>query len=120
MTDLNSLKESTGITPRDYCTDNTHGLPGTGWRLPRVDELMSIVDYGTYDPAINAVAFPGTNSASYWSATTYANNSGIRVGRYFDDGTSVDELDMSDTDYVRCVRGLPNRERLFKNNGNGR
>lgn len=44
------------------------------WRLPNVKELMSIVDYGRYSPAIDPTFFPNTQSLYYWTSTIYANN----------------------------------------------
>jgi hypothetical protein len=87
----------------DYCTDNSAGLPGTGWRLPSIGELMSIVYYGTYNPAINGTAFTGTNASHYWSATTYANSSGYAWYVNFYRGLVYFNV-KSGTLYVRCVR----------------
>jgi hypothetical protein len=39
------------------------------WRLPQATELLSIVDYGTSNPAIDRDDFPGTVASAYWSAT---------------------------------------------------
>jgi hypothetical protein len=73
----------------------------TDWRLPTRIELVSIVDYTVWDPAINAAAFPGTPIAYFWTASPYVP---IGVPSWcvnFQDGT---------TDYcfttsrVRCVR----------------
>lgn len=41
------------------------------WRMPTVKELSSIVNSGTYYPAINTAYFPNTISFPYWSSTTY-------------------------------------------------
>jgi hypothetical protein len=41
----------------------------TGWRLPTVKELASLVDRGCNGPAIDTVAFPNTPNYTYWSAT---------------------------------------------------
>lgn len=87
----------------DYCTDNTPGLPGSGWRLPSRTELMSIVYYGTYNEAINSVAFPGTNSLYYWSASTYAVSSDNAWIVYFYNG-NVNNNNKSNNNNVRCVR----------------
>ena len=87
----------------DYCTHNDEALPGTGWRLPSAGELMSIVYYGTYDSAINGIAFPGTNPSYYWSATTRADGSGDAWGVNFGYG-NVNSYGKSNTLYVRCVR----------------
>jgi len=40
------------------------------WYLPNITELLSIVDYSTYLPAINATFFPGTRTDNYyWTST---------------------------------------------------
>ena len=44
------------------------------WRLPDLNELLTLVDHGCHDPAINANVFPNTafptaSSDIYWSAT---------------------------------------------------
>jgi hypothetical protein len=86
-----------------YCWDLVLPAGGfTDWRLPGKDELVSIVDYGTYDPAINGSAFPGTNPSSYWSATPNAFHSGIAWSVNFSKG-QVDNR-WSSNYYVRCVR----------------
>ena len=45
----------------------------TGWRLPTRRELLSIVHHGAAMPTI-AAAFPGTQSAPYWSSAASAAN----------------------------------------------
>jgi len=88
----------TGISPNP-------GVTRVDWRLPTGDELMSIVDYGVYDPAVNGTAFPGTNASPYWSATTHADDSAEAWGVYFDHGAVYGASNLkSNTDYVRCVR----------------
>ncbi len=42
------------------------------WRLPTIQELLSLVDYTRSDPAIDTERFPDTKSAFYWSSTAYA------------------------------------------------
>jgi hypothetical protein len=100
-------------------TEGGTGLAGfNDWRIPNVKELQSIVDYGTFDPAVD-VAFnnnPGllatchvdecslTASGYYWSSTT-----GERVT------TTAWEVDFfigivtgdvkSGAHFVRAVRG---------------
>ncbi len=52
----------------DYCSNLT--LDGkSNWRLPTANELLSIVDFGTFSPAIDGSAFPSTESKFYWTAT---------------------------------------------------
>ena len=85
-----------------YCDDLTLG-GYSDWRLPSVMELMSIVNYGTYDPSIETTYFPNTNAAFYWTSTTYALNSADAWCVGFNDG-NADNVAHIDHDYVRCVR----------------
>lgn len=41
----------------------------SGWRLPNVKELASLVDTSRLNTAIDTTAFPNTAIASYWSST---------------------------------------------------
>ena len=45
---------------------------GEGWRLPTIDELLSIVDRTRHDPAIDTTRFPDTKSDCYWTSTPCA------------------------------------------------
>jgi hypothetical protein len=80
------------------------------WRLPKVRELASIVDYGlTTVPPINTKAFLGTASNYYWTSTTYAvtpaNAWRVNFGSM---GGQVDSQTKTPTTYnIRCVRGGP-------------
>jgi len=47
-------------------------LAGGGWRLPTSYELVTLVDYGAYNTAINAVSFPNNSTSFYWSSTSVA------------------------------------------------
>jgi len=42
------------------------------WRLPNAQELLSLVETGCGNPAINTVAFPATPSSLFRSSTTFA------------------------------------------------
>jgi hypothetical protein len=54
--------------------DHCEGLNLAGyndWRLPNINELLSIVDYGRAQPAINTYYFPNTaTDDQYWSSST--------------------------------------------------
>ncbi len=56
------------------------------WRLPNQNELLSIVEYGSDDPAINSDIFPNTVSRWFWSSSPYVNNSNYAWGVYFSYG----------------------------------
>jgi hypothetical protein len=72
------------------------------WRLPNVTELLSIVDYGRFDQAIDPVF--GALSAFYWSSTSDAGfpDDALVVG--FGDGKSV-RGGKENGGRVRAVRG---------------
>ncbi len=56
-----------------YAADNATLCGSVGWRLPTVDELQSIVDYGKPDPGPtnNTAWFPNTGGTGYWSSSLY-------------------------------------------------
>jgi len=49
-----------------YC--NTLTLNAKKWRVPTPHELRTLIDYGTYDPAIDTAAFPDTPSDWFWGS----------------------------------------------------
>ncbi len=99
-----------------YCDASTLG-GYSDWRLPSRMELVSIVDYGRYSPAINATYFPGTSSSSYWSSTTTAYSTSYAWYVDFDYGYSSN-TNNAYSYYVRCVRGGQTTQSLT-DNGNG-
>jgi hypothetical protein len=106
----------TWSTAGTYCSSLSVG-GHSDWRLPEVLELMSIVNYGIVSPAINTIFFPNTQTSYYWSSTTYADNPAAvawMIG--FNDG-GFNTSNMSDYQYVRCVRGGQEAE-SFTDNGN--
>lgn len=62
-------------------------LGSKGWRLPTIKELLSIVDYGRYDPAVDPKHFKGPYGWT-WSATVAAAPSGAAWLVYLDGGGS--------------------------------
>lgn len=52
------------------------GRTGVAWRLPTIRELLSLVEiHPPILPAINVKAFPTTPSGSFWSGSTYSDDS---------------------------------------------
>ena len=75
---------------------------GGGWRIPRVSELLSIVDrMKAAAPAIDLTAFADTGSEIFWTSTVSAGS--FAYGVDFTDGTNL-SLDGTQTHRVRCVR----------------
>lgn len=87
-----------------YCSNNAAGLPGSGWRLPSMKELQTIVDDGHVSPAIDASAFPSTPiDVAYWTSTPVAWQQGHAWHVLFNIGQSAHSAAAS-TYHVRCVR----------------
>ncbi len=95
------------------------------WRLPDVNELVSLADYNRYEPAIDTgftdtlriihrgdsgldtdmKSFPDTKQAAYWSST-YRNKDHLHAWYVNFNGGSVGYLSKTDSagGYVRAVR----------------
>jgi hypothetical protein len=90
-----------------YCPTKT--MAGfSGWRLPRLLELESIVDFAVYDPAIDVTSFPSTPPT--WFATStgvYVDGrleGGLDYGWTTDFNTGLTSNGKPTYGFVRCVR----------------
>ena len=90
---------------KTYCAGVGASLGGTGWRVPTIKELWSIVDLSqTAAPMIDPNAFPSTPSEDFWSSSPLAGSSSLAWGVYFFDGSTF-YVDVSfNNSLVRCVR----------------
>ena len=82
------------------------GLCGaTDWRMPTQNELMSIVDYGRVNPAIDPTYFPNTPASHFWSASADASSSlsSFAWHVYFGNGNAFGYFKYA-PDQVRLVR----------------
>lgn len=77
----------------------------SGWRLPNIKELASIVELRCKRPAINMEVFPKTERANYWSSSPSGNEYGKNLSLLvnFSQG-NVSSNAKSDNYYVRLVR----------------
>src|SRR5208283_3647371 len=74
----------------------------SGWRLPNIKELTSIVDYALYNQVINTTFFLNAIASNYWSSTTYAGSTSDAWAVHFSNGY-VGWDTKSNGDTVRCV-----------------
>ena len=72
------------------------------WRLPSINELISITDKTKFDPAINS-ALKNVRSDLYWSATKDAVSASNAWVVFFRNGVSIRQ-DASFRYFARCVR----------------
>jgi len=86
----------------------------SGWRLPTAFELISIMDYGRTDPAIDTAFFSVEPFYSYWTSIPTADktnawaiysNGQVSYGGYLN--------------YARCVRGTQISPPVFTDNADG-
>ncbi len=88
-----------------YCSGNAAGLAGSGWRLPAIKELQTLIDDSVAlpGPTIDATAFPSTPGDAFWSSTPIVpNKTDVWAGMFYHAATGP--RNMSLTAYVRCVR----------------
>ena len=74
------------------------------WRLPTVDELLSIVSLDIYNPAIDINYFPNTRNYVFWSSSPYAVSSVNAWSVFFSYGYSYSHV-KGNNNHVRLVRG---------------
>jgi hypothetical protein len=87
-----------------YCAALTLGGV-SGWRLPGVMELLTIVDVTTAWPSINPTAFPNTPADSFWTSSPDTGSSGDAWCVDFNKGHSLSSDESGNCGRVRCVRG---------------
>lgn len=88
---------------KTYCAGLT--LDGSGWRLPTLTELQSIVDSTvTSPPTINQTAFPNTPDDGFWTSSPYVGLSGYAWCVYFFSVHSYNFVVVGSDNWVRCVR----------------
>ena len=92
----------------DAASKLTSNYSGKGdWRLPRIDELGSIVERNSFNPSINSTVFPNTNmnAFAYWSSSLFGGdpNAGAWRVSFYQGDSGIEERYQVRT--VRFVRG---------------
>jgi len=72
----------------------------TGWRIPTITELLSLVSYDRTGPTIDTNVFQDTQASWYWTAT---DGNGGKWGVTFNTGSVTNTL--NNDSYLRLVNG---------------
>jgi Protein of unknown function (DUF1566) len=86
---------------RAYCAQLTLGGK-TGWRVPSMGELLTLIDEHASAPMIDTAAFPATPRESFWTSSVFADTPAMAWHVYFDHGNALYGL-VSGAHRVRCV-----------------
>jgi len=87
------------------------------WRLPSIDELDTLSNYGITSPAIDGSNFPNTIVDDYWSSSLTVNDSGPFIINFIQGEIDFDWV--ANSNYIRCVSGSPQFLGSFTDNGDG-
>ncbi len=85
---------------KTYCSNLS--LDGTGWRLPAINEIQTIVDEST-NPSVDLAAFPMTPSDYFWSSSIVVEDPTRAWTCFFTNGSTY-SFTMTTAKNVRCVR----------------
>jgi hypothetical protein len=88
---------------KTYCAGVGATLGGTGWRLPTLKELQTIVDETREAPSIDPTVFPGASADFFWSSSPVAGVPSFAWAVNFHWGASY-VYALTSSNAVRCVR----------------
>lgn len=97
-------------TAMEFCNRFKVGLLDD-WRLPTIEELLTLVDYTICNPATK---LPAIKTYNYWSSTTYTYYPDYARLLYFGNGYNSAYYKYNYY-YVRAVRGGPVSENIQTN-----
>jgi hypothetical protein len=77
--------------------------PQSIWHIPTIEELFSVIDYLTFNPAADISKVPDIQSGGYWSSTTGADGTTLAWGVGFYGGDVYLNAKTGSLS-IRCVR----------------
>ena len=75
------------------------------WRLPTIEELITLIDFSRFNPAANTELFSDMKPNFYWSGTPDASSPSVCAWLVFFSHGLVDWGGQDFTAFVRAVRG---------------
>jgi len=78
---------------------------GQQWRVPTINELMTIIEHRCEQPAINEKIFPNTANRRFWTSSTMIDNDHYAWTVDFSDGQTASILKTISSNHLRFVRG---------------
>jgi hypothetical protein len=97
---VTSMSSYTWADAKTYCSGLS--LDGTGWRVPAIGELQTIVDDST-NPSVDGAVFPMTPSEYFWSSSAVVEDPSRAWTAFFANGSTYSFV-MTKPRNVRCVR----------------
>jgi len=90
---------------KSYCAGLGATLGGSGWRLPTIKELQTLVDVSVATgPTIDPTYFPNTGMGGFWSSTPSTASTTAAWVLSFNPNAGEGQAGMSGNASVRCVR----------------